>query len=277
MTTATKSNKKLPVGIEQGEKVELFNEKFKWPGTNRMITFDGLDFQKWIYNALPMCRDIKPLEESKARARGYRVGEFVFYMRPLSMWRWASRWEGMGIPFGLDMGEKIPKRHALEIYKNRQAAYCAFDAEINIPILAKPDKYEGMRLQPWMSLTPNEIFGQRGQIRRAKKDTAMAGLGLGWAARKVLERKQVDHLTVYEKSQDIIDTFGESLVCDYPDKVTLVCADAYEVDWHQHDVSLWDIWPCWGDAAWDNEFAKIRSVLEQDGRVCVGWGQGVSR
>jgi hypothetical protein len=275
MTTATKSNKKLPVGIKQKEKVKLFDEKFKWPGTNWMITFDGFDFQKWVYNALPMCCDVKPLNEAKARKVGINVGEFVFYMRPLPMWRWGNHWEDTGY-FGIPItSELIPKRVNLEIYRNRQTAYCGFDTEINIPILAKPDRRG--KLQPWMSLTPNEVLSQRGQIRRAKKNTAMAGLGLGWAARKVLERKQVDHLTVYEKSQDIIDMFGKSLVCDYPDKVTLVCADAYEVDWHQHDVSLWDIWSCWGNAAWDNEFAKIRYTLEQDGRICVGWGQGVQK
>jgi hypothetical protein len=280
MTKKTKKKKrgKLPTGIGENEVVIPFEEKFKWPDTHKRVTFDGPQFQEWIHQTLPVSRELKPMDHEKAKTDGVKLDEFVFYMRPLPMWRWGSRYENVGyfMPF-LDTSPPIEKRCCLELYRNRQAAYCAFSSVIDIPVLAKPGPVlDGSKLEPWMSLTPNEVLTQRGQIRRAKKDTAMAGLGLGWAARKVLERKQVKHLTVYEKSQAIIDYFGESLAADYPDKVTLVCADAYEVDWQQHDVSLWDIWEDWGGAAWDRKFEKIRMELEADGKVCVGWGQGVS-
>jgi hypothetical protein len=275
-----KKKEQLPIGLSDREVVIPFDEQFKWPGTGKRITFDGVQFQNWVYQTLPVSRELTPMDQQKAKTDGIMLDEFVFYMRPLPMWRWGSRYEGIGgggfYMLFLDNSPAVPQRCCLEVYRGRQAAYCAFSTAINIPVLAKlGPNWDGGKLEPWMSLTPNEVLTQRGQIRRAKSNTAMAGLGLGWAARKVLERKQVKHLTVYEKSQCIIDYFGKSLQADYPDKVTIVCADAYEVDWHQHDVCLWDIWEDWGGASWDRKFEKIKMKLETAGKVCVGWGQGV--
>ena len=100
----------------------------------------------------------------------------------------------------------------------------------------------------------------------------MAGLGLGWAARRVLERKKVDHLTVVERDLDVIKTFGNPLKEEFGDKLTLVCGDAYEQDWMPYDVSLWDIWADYGGVAWDRKFEKIRKDLELAGKACVYWG-----
>jgi hypothetical protein len=276
-----KKQEKLPTGLGENEVVIPFEEQYKWPGTGKRITFDGPQFQEWMYQSLPVSRELAPMDRQKAKTDGVMLDEFVFYVRPLPLWRWGSRYESLGggffLPF-LDVSPSIPKRGCLEVYRARQVAYCAFSTVINIPVLAKRGSTcDRGRLEPWMSLTPNEVLTQRGQIRRAKKDTAMAGLGLGWAARKVLERKQVNHLTVYEKSQAIIDYFGESLMADYPGKVTLVCADAYEVDWLKHDVALWDVWEDYGGSAWDRKFDKIKDAMIKAGRVCLGWGQGAGK
>ena len=281
MSTVTKNTKKekLPTGIGEREEVVKFDPQFKWPETNRSITFDGPNFQEWVYQALPVARNLEPQPEWEARKDSLAIGDFRFYLRPFPMWRWGSRYENTGFNYFLaflDTSKQIPMRCRLKVYRGKQARYCAFSTEIHIPILAKPGAaWDNHKLEPWMSLTPNEVLTQRGQIRRAKKDTAMAGLGLGWAARKVLVRKQVKHLTVYEKSEDVLKYFGASLLEDYPDKVTLVHADAYEVDWLKHDVALWDIWEDYGGASWDRKFEKIKDAMIKDGRVCVGWGQGV--
>lgn len=268
--------KTLPTAIEAREVVVTFEEQYKWPGTGHRITFDGPQFQDWIYKTLPVSAGLVPMDRKTAKSDGIHLDSFVFYMRPFPLWKWGSKYENThtGIPFipFLDISHNVPMRCCLQMYRRSQVALCAFSTEINIPVLAKPDKFNCNRLEPWMSLTPNEVMTQRGQIRRSRNNTALAGLGLGWAARKILERKQVKHLTIYEKSQAIIDYFGASLIADYPDKVTLVCADAYEVDWQKHDVSLWDIWEFWGDAAWDRKFENIRMELEAKGKTCVGWG-----
>lgn len=279
MSTMTKKKKtkkeKLPTDIGENETVVEFDEQFKWPGTNKRLTFDGPKFQQWIYETLPMTRDMKPISPQDAVKEGEQIDDFVFYMRPLPMWRWGSRWEGL-VPFMLPDTKLVPMRCALEIYRGTQAAYCAFSTEINIPVLAKPDRFSPRRLEPWMSLTPNEILTQRGQVRRAKKDVGLAGLGLGWAARKILQRKQVKHLTIYEKCNGIMQYFGEPLAQEFPDKVTLINEDAYDINWHQHDVAIWDIWESYGGASWDRKFQQIKADMEKDSRVCVGWGQGVT-
>lgn len=271
-----KTNKPLPTEIGEREKVIPFDEAFKYPGTHCLVTFDGPQFQQWIYKTLPVSRNLVPLQLGEAAASGVSVGDFRFYLLRFPMYRWGSRFSSFCFSLSvLDPMEPILIRNTLEVYRNEQHGNCGFSTPIDIPVLAKPERHNSNVLKPWMSLTPNEVLTQRGQIRRAKKNTAMAGLGLGWAARKVLERKQVDHLTVYERSQEIIDYFGASLLEDYPDKVTLICADAYEVDWTPFDVSLWDIWASWGDAAWDQKFKHIQKNLQAAGRVCLGWGQGI--
>ena len=270
-----KVKEELPTTIERQETVVFFEESFKYPGTNRMVTFDGPQFQEWAHKTLPVSRGLEPMSQAEATHAGIKIDDFVFYLLRLPLYRWGSRYEGMGFFGGMFLPtDSIPIRNKLEVYRGKQHGYCGFSTPINIPVLAKPDQFVAGKLNPWMSLTPSEVMTQRGQIRRAKKDTAMAGLGLGWAARKVLERKQVKHLTVYEKSQGVIDYFGASLLEDYPDKVTLVCADAYDVSWKAHDVVLWDIWDAWGDASWDRKFEKIKKGLEDADKVCVGWGQG---
>lgn len=255
-------------GLEYGEKVQEFDEGFRWPGRNCSITFDGAQFQEWIYQTLPVCRELDAMSRRRACDHGHKLeGGFMFYMLPLEMWHTPRSFDFWGIP---DMRPKPPKRQSLLLHRGEQEASCQFSTEINIPVLGKSSR--GL-VDPWMSLTPNEVMTQRAQIKRAKKNTGMAGLGMGWAARKVLERKQVTHLTVYETSQGVIDYFGASLLEDFPGRVTLVRKCAYEVDWMAYDVSLWDIWEDYGGAAWDREFQAIKATVEQEGRVCVGWGK----
>jgi len=280
MTTKTKSKKSqekiLPTEMDPHETVIKFEESFKWPGTGYRVTFDGPAFQNWVHETLPMTRSMKPMDYKTAAKKGTRIGEFTFYLRPMPLWRWGSRWEQLGIPsFLAPEDSKIPVRCGLELFRQLQTAKCSFSTVVNIPVLAKHDPYKRDWLNPWMSLTPNEVITQRGQIRRAKGNVAMAGMGLGWSARRVLERKQVKHLTVYDKSEEVLDYFGKPLQHEFGDRLTLVCANAYEVDWLQYDVALWDIWEDWGGAAWDDKYLDIRRRMRAEDKVCVGWGEGV--
>jgi len=255
-------SKKLPTKIYDYEKPIDFDESFKWPGGGRSITFTSKSYMKWAKAALPIMKTVKACHHSKAEEHGIPVGDkFIFYVRQMPIFKMER---GM---FGF--GEPRPTRSRLGIWRGTTEATVRFDDVVNIPILASKG------LTPWMSLTPNEILTQRGMIRRAKGNVAVAGLGLGWSARKILERKQVKHLTIVEKENAVMDIFGESLLEDFGDRVRLVQADAYEFDWSPFDVSLWDIWPGYGDAADDIEFLLIRDTLIAEGKFCTGWGQGV--
>lgn len=258
----TTKKEPLPKTIRKWEKPIPFTETFKWEDLDATFTADS--FTKWVHDALPITKIMPSVHHTKAREKGTKIGRWIFYMRPLPIWHYAS-------PF-MFSSRLCPTRGTLSVYRGTNEREICFDKKVDIPVLAT----ESM-LSPIMSLTPNEVFTLRGQIRRAKADTAIAGLGLGWVARKVLQRNQVKHLTIYEKDQNLIDFFGASLTKDFGDRLTIVCCDAYEAPWHNHDVALWDIWEGFGHAADDYKYLKIRDALRQNGKVCVGWGEGIYR
>ena len=221
-----------------------FCEEFKFP-SRYSVTFDTASFEAWCENALPIMKDMKVCEHSsQASENGIKVGDKVFFVRECS--------------------------GALEIYRGKSVRYAKFSQPVKIPILA--DRWR----DPWMSLTPNEVFTLRGQIKRARGNVAVAGLGLGWTARKILQRSQVKSLTVYEIDENVIDVFGESLTEEFGDRITIVNDDAYKAPWESHDVALWDIWQHMSGAARDHEFKKIRRKMESLGKVCLGWGIGAN-
>ncbi|MDB4490104.1 hypothetical protein N9045_01170 [bacterium] len=265
--------KQLPDTIAYHEQVVKWSEKFKAPMANRLITFPAKQYQQWTEALLPKSiSSIKTLEEIQARKKGYKIGRFVYYLRPLPMWRWGSRYEQLGIPSFLFPSSNVECRNKLQLFKGGDTiAYCAFDGHVNIPIIGTQSTNDSA-IEPWMSLTPNEVLTQRGQVRRAKGKVGLAGLGMGWAARRILERKQVKHLTIIEQDLDIIKLFGTPLKEQFQDKLTLICGDAYEQDWQQFDVSIWDIWERFNDCSLDKKFLPIHRQLEQNGKTCVYWG-----
>jgi len=269
-TKKKKSTKKesLPTKIRDWEKPIPFTETFKWDDLSsyNLTTFTANSYTEWMGETLPIINSM-----GIGNKKGTKVGDWLFYLKPLPLFYWGSPFASFGFGFGGMGAKQHAMRSTLAVYRGETPRNVCFDAVVNIPVLA--DKY----LHPWMSLTPNEIFTLRGSIRRAKKDTAIAGLGMGWVARKVLERKQVKHLTIYERSQDLIDFFGNPLVEDFGDRVSLVCCDAYDAPWMNHDVALWDIWQGFGEAGWDRKYRKIRDEMRDADKVCIGWGEGVHR
>ena len=258
---ATKTKEKLaplPKTIRKFENPIPFTENFKWQDLD--ATFTVKSFTDWTKKSLPIIKNLKPMTVETAEKKGVKIGDDkVFYLRKLPIWHYYA-------PYGFMKSR--PTRTCLGVWRGETQRQVSFDGVVSIPVLANSD------MEPWMSLTPNEVFTLRGQIRRAKKDVAVAGLGLGWVSRKILERKQVDRLTIYEKDKHLIEYFGQSLIDDFGDRVSLVHADAYEVDWFQHDVALWDIWKGLGNAAWDKKYKAIRSEMISEGKTCIGWGEG---
>lgn len=249
-----------PTGMLPHEEVVPFDPGFKFPGANAAITFDAESFQQWVYSVLPLAKE---LPKSGDIGGGLPVGEFTFYIKRLPLWEYTNTALWLFTTPRMDW-----RRTQLAIYRRTTKAHVRFSDTVYVPIL-------GTVKEVWMSLTPNEILTQRGQLRRAKGKTAMAGLGLGWAARQVLQKKSVTHLTIFERDQAVIDTFGASLIQDFPDRVTITQGDAYEQDWHQFDVSLWDIWASYGGADCDSRFKKIRDSLRAADKVCYGWGDNI--
>lgn len=99
----------------------------------------------------------------------------------------------------------------------------------------------------WMSLTPMEVYTQRSGVRRAKGRVLICGLGMGWMARRVLDREKVTSVTIVERDEHVLNYFGGLLVNDFGSKVRLIHGDAYEIGnpghpEYNYDMALWDIW-----------------------------------
>lgn len=264
--TIEKNNKKeLPTTICAWENPVPFDQNFKW---NHRITFTADSYTKWLKDTLPIVDTLTPISRDDVAFRkkvsecGITIGGKILYLLSMPMWDYQARFV---------FTEPRLARVGLSIYRGSTEGTIYFDGAVAIPVLADSSSFT-----PWMSLTPNEILTLRGSIRRAKNDTAIAGLGLGWVARKILERKQVKKLTIYEKCDKIAEYFGRPLIEDFGDRVSIICCDAYTTDWMKHDVGLWDIWSSYGDASDDRKYLAIRDEMRSVGKVCIGWGEGIS-
>ena len=96
-----------------------------------------------------------------------------------------------------------------------------------------------------MSDTPNEIRDHLSIIEEAKDHVLLNGLGIGLVLQAVIEKPEVTHVTVIEKSKDVIALVGLFYQEKYKDKLTIICADAF--DWkppkNQRFGAVWhDIW-----------------------------------
>lgn len=90
-----------------------------------------------------------------------------------------------------------------------------------------PAVYENKRL--WMSLTPNEINTMKIPIANAKGKVITFGLGLGYYAFHVSNKKDVTSITIIEKDENVIKLFKEYLLPQFKnkDKIKIIKDDAY--------------------------------------------------
>lgn len=79
-----------------------------------------------------------------------------------------------------------------------------------------------------MSDTPDEARGHWDARKFAKGNVLINGLGLGMILRMVAQKPEVSHVTVVEKSPDVIALVADHYLKMFPGKITVVNADAYE-------------------------------------------------
>ena len=96
-----------------------------------------------------------------------------------------------------------------------------------------------------MSDTPAEIRSHLSVINRAKGNVLLNGLGLGVVLGAILGKEEVNHVTVVEISQDVVDLVGPYYLENANGKLTIVVADALK--WRpklgtKFDVVWHDIW-----------------------------------
>lgn len=97
-----------------------------------------------------------------------------------------------------------------------------------------------------MSDTPDEIQDHLSIITEAKDHVLLNGLGIGMVLQAVIEKPEVTHVTVIERSKEVITLVGLFYQEKYGNKLTIIHADA--LDWKPPKGQAFgavyhDIWP----------------------------------
>jgi hypothetical protein len=98
------------------------------------------------------------------------------------------------------------------------------------------------------------------------------GLGLGMTIGPVLAKPEVDHVIVVEKEQDVIDLVAPTYLKRYPDRLTIVKADAFCFALSQCPDVVWnDIW----DTISDENVPDMDELEEKylDAQWCGSWAR----
>lgn len=149
-----------------------------------------------------------------------------------------------------------------------------FSEELVVPRLAFftkrvlfPTLYE--KETPWMSVCPSEINSMREAIASARGRVLVLGLGLGYYAHAIAEKREVESVTVVELSREVIDLFERAIQpkLDFHGKLTLVQSDAIEflrkTKVGEFDFCFADIWEGALDGAkWYKEILPHASRLK---------------
>lgn len=100
----------------------------------------------------------------------------------------------------------------------------------------------------WMSVTPHEINTMESQIAEAKGKVITFGLGLGYYAYRVLEKKDVSSITVIERDPTLIAFFKNRLLPFFPRKndFRIIEEDAFHyasgMAKENYDYAFVDLW-----------------------------------
>lgn len=111
----------------------------------------------------------------------------------------------------------------------------------------EPGKYARLHVgrELMMTDTPMERRTNAEFVRRAHGRVLVAGLGLGMVLRAILKKPEVEHVTVLEKSADVVALVEPTLKRD-AGRLTIVTTDVH--DWRPEKGAKWnviyfDIWP----------------------------------
>ena len=91
-----------------------------------------------------------------------------------------------------------------------------------------------------MRLTPLEIQASYFAIKMAKGKVGVVGLGLGYAVEEMAKKPEVEEITVYEISQEVVDLYYSNFPKN--PKINIVCCNAYEAERKEFDLFYADIY-----------------------------------
>ena len=224
---------------------------------HRYTVFDAEAYNKLVEEQLPWSKELPRGEVNNPPKNAIKLGEFSLFNAVFPKFSMRSTF--------LFSNPKL-HRNWLDIVGGSDKKV-GFSGDVLLPILQDTDG------RAWMSLTPSEMVTQRSQIRRTSGKTIIAGMGMGWFAAQVLQRKKVTEVVIVDDNKDVLDFFGSRLKAIYDKPITLVHTSAYDFDWQQSfNVAVWDIWRAFDYAAFDKKYLKIKDDIEKAGKVCTQWG-----
>lgn len=124
--------------------------------------------------------------------------------------------------------------------------YKAYEAFVCDEMILEPDFKEIQRIgffdqdfsypavmengHEWMAIKPNETETIRFAVEEAFGKVITFGLGMGYYPYLVHTKSNVESITIVERSQDVINLFKTYILpqFDKPEKVRIICADAFE-------------------------------------------------
>jgi hypothetical protein len=258
MSVELRKKEDLSIAIPWDESVKF---------TPRLMV-EHTSYLDWQRSILPQIETMTPGRWNDEETTKIPIGEDkVFYLRTFPYMSLQPRYE---LPFGfptflLTDKDFVMKRTSLKLHAGGgKKGNVWFTDDVVIPILAQGRNMEKV----WMSLTPMEIMTQRVGVGRARGNVLIGGLGMGWFARRVLDRSKVKHVTIAELDPHVLDFFGGPIKDKYGDRVELVNANVYDLDPHAYDSYLLDIWPAVNDVGYDRKFQAIKATHKN----AWGWG-----
>jgi len=126
-----------------------------------------------------------------------------------------------------------------------------------------------------MSDTPAEKNDLRKFVYQVRGEVLIVGLGLGVALEMAAEKETVKHITVIEKSPEVIELVWSYYKEKFGDKIDIVQADIFE--WEIPRGSKWDV--VWLDI-WDNicrdnipEIKKLKQKFARRKKWIGAWAE----
>lgn len=126
----------------------------------------------------------------------------------------------------------------------------------------------------WMSNTLMEVKTHQEAISRARGNILVAGLGLGMFLTAIKDKKEVNKITVIEKSKEVIELVGKY----YQDKkIKIVNTDIFQYKTKEKFDFIWlDIW---ADICNDNlkEMETLKNKFSKNSKDILCWSEEILR
>lgn len=175
--------------------------------------------------------------------------------------------------------ETFPEGHCFDVIDTRNSLLMGIPpskVQFKVPVRVHTLKF---RRQTVTTDSPQESYTQYLAYRHCHGHVLVGGLGVGMAATRLMDKKDVKSVVVVEKSNAVIRLVGAQLR-----RLTVIKADLFGfLRGHQYekqfgrkfDSAYFDIWSPTEGSVWDAYIVPLRRLVYQDaGPVTVAnWGE----